>query len=77
MANGDASNSSNKENTIDIKLHYTISENNTWSSTVSAKFGVKTTIQTGIPLIAEGKIEMSAEFLVDIHGEKLNQNHLR
>ncbi|XP_023543607.1 natterin-1-like [Cucurbita pepo subsp. pepo] len=62
MANGDASNNSSKENTIDMKLRYEISESNTWSSTVSAKLGVQTTIQTGIPLIAEGKIEMSAEF---------------
>ncbi|KAG6603270.1 hypothetical protein SDJN03_03879, partial [Cucurbita argyrosperma subsp. sororia] len=62
MANGDASNNSNKENSIDMKLRYTISESNKWCSSVSAKVGVQTSIQTGIPLIAEGKIEMSAEF---------------
>ncbi|KAG6575365.1 hypothetical protein SDJN03_26004, partial [Cucurbita argyrosperma subsp. sororia] len=33
-----------------------------WNSSVSMKLGVKTTIQTGIPFIFEGKVEISAEF---------------
>jgi hypothetical protein len=34
----------------------------TWSSTVSAKLEVKTSLQCGIPLVAEGKIEITTEF---------------
>jgi hypothetical protein len=33
-----------------------------WSSTVSMKLGVKTTLQCGIPFVSEGKIEIKAEF---------------
>lgn len=62
MTNGDATDDSNEANTIDIKLSYTIFQSNTWSSTVSAKLGVKTSIEASIPLIAKGQIEISGEF---------------
>jgi hypothetical protein len=38
-----------------------VSETSSWSNTVGGKIGVKTTFKTGIPFIAEGKVEVSAE----------------
>jgi len=37
-------------------------ETSTWSKTYATKTGVKTTIQTGIPFVFEGKVEVSEEF---------------
>ncbi|PSS21691.1 Natterin-3 like [Actinidia chinensis var. chinensis] len=62
MATGNAINRSQEPNTIDMKLSYTDTRSSTWNTNVSLKLGVKTSFQTGIPLIAEGKVEISAEF---------------
>uniref|UniRef100_A0A5B6Z2I7 Agglutinin domain-containing protein n=1 Tax=Davidia involucrata TaxID=16924 RepID=A0A5B6Z2I7_DAVIN len=62
MANGNAINRTQVPNTVEVKLEYTETKSQTWNASVSLKLGVTTSIQTGIPLIAEGKIEISAEF---------------
>ncbi|GFY94439.1 hypothetical protein Acr_09g0008850 [Actinidia rufa] len=62
MATGNAINRSQEPNTIDMKLSYTDTRSSTWNANISLKLGVKTSVQTGIPLIAEGKVEISAEF---------------
>ena len=61
MANGDATNNTQEPNTVDIKLSYTETKTSTWNASVSVKLGVKTTFQTGVPFIAKGQIEVSAE----------------
>lgn len=38
-----------------------VSETSGWSDSLGAKIGVKTTFSTGIPFVAEGKVEVSAE----------------
>ncbi|XP_021912293.1 uncharacterized protein LOC110826026, partial [Carica papaya] len=62
MANGVAVNKTNQPNEAEIKLTYSDTTSNTWNSSVSLKLGVSTTIKTGIPIIAEGNIEVSTEF---------------
>jgi len=62
IANGEAVNMTQEPRTIDVKLPYTDTKTSTWNSSVSLKLGVKTTLQSGVPLIAEGKIEISGEF---------------
>ncbi|KAF5956867.1 hypothetical protein HYC85_004092 [Camellia sinensis] len=72
LATEDAINRTQEPKTIDVKLSY--SESRTWNSSVSLKLlGVKTTIQTTVPLIsAEGKSELSGEFSGDYQwGESL------
>ncbi|KAA8544866.1 hypothetical protein F0562_019739 [Nyssa sinensis] len=62
MANGTAINRSKEPSTVEVKLQYTQSRSKTWNTSVSLKLGIKTSIQTGVPLIAEGKIEIEGEF---------------
>lgn len=62
MATGEATNMTPEPNTVALTLSYTDTRASTWSSSVSLMLGVKTSITTGIPLIAEGKIEISAQF---------------
>ncbi|KAI7983007.1 hypothetical protein LOK49_LG15G02353 [Camellia lanceoleosa] len=62
MANGDSINRTHEPNTVDIKLSYTETKSTTWNASVSMKLGVKTIIQTGVPFIEDGKIQVSAEF---------------
>jgi hypothetical protein len=45
-----------------LTFTYTSRVETTWSSTVSVKLEVKTTLECGIPLVGEGKIEISTEF---------------
>ncbi|CAI0434849.1 unnamed protein product [Linum tenue] len=61
MATGVASNGTSNPNTAKVKLSYTDTKSSTWSGNVSLKVGVKTTIKTGIPFLAEGHIEISGE----------------
>jgi hypothetical protein len=39
----------------------TVTETSGWSDSLSIKVGVKTSFKTGVPIIAEGKVEVSAE----------------
>ncbi|KAL7241136.1 hypothetical protein ACSBR2_006710 [Camellia fascicularis] len=67
LATEDAINRTQEPKTVDVKLSYSKSKTRAWNSSVSLKLlGVKTTIQTTVPLIiAEGKIELSGEFSGD------------
>jgi hypothetical protein len=47
-----------------LTFTYTSRVETTWSSTVSVKLEVKTTLECGIPLVAEGKIEISTVWVV-------------
>ncbi|GFY94440.1 hypothetical protein Acr_09g0008860 [Actinidia rufa] len=50
------------QHTIDMKLSYTDTKSRTWNSNLSLKVGVETSVQTGIPHLAEGKVTISGEF---------------
>ncbi|KAI8023914.1 hypothetical protein LOK49_LG03G00180 [Camellia lanceoleosa] len=67
LATEDAINRTQEPKTVDVKLSYSESQTCAWNTSVSLKLlGVKTTIQTTVPLIiAEGKIELSGEFSGD------------
>ncbi|XP_052181206.1 uncharacterized protein LOC127794271 [Diospyros lotus] len=63
MATGESENTSEQTNSFVLKLAYVETRTSTWSSSVSLKLGAKTTIEVScIPLIVNGKIEISAEF---------------
>ncbi|XP_068309794.1 uncharacterized protein [Pyrus communis] len=68
MATGDAINRTNEQNTVDMKLSYKEIRSSTWNTSVSFKSGIKTTVETGVPLIAHGQIEVSAEFGPELQG---------
>ncbi|KAA8544859.1 hypothetical protein F0562_019746 [Nyssa sinensis] len=61
MANGDAINQTEGTRVVEVKLQYTEKRSKTWNSSISLKLRVTTSIETGIPLIAQGKI-ISGEF---------------
>lgn len=61
MGSGEASNTTNKENSMDVKVAHVETESSSWNASVSVKLGVKTTLVTKVPFIAEGKVEISAE----------------
>ncbi|KAK4254442.1 hypothetical protein QN277_009826 [Acacia crassicarpa] len=62
MATGVAINRTQEANNAEVKLSYTETKSSTWNASLSLKLGVKTTFKTGIPFIAKGRIEVSAEF---------------
>ncbi|KAM7513911.1 hypothetical protein LguiA_003494 [Lonicera macranthoides] len=62
MATGDAINTTQVQNDVEVKLSYTERKNQTWNASVSLKLGIKTNVNAGIPLIAGGSIEISTEF---------------
>ncbi|KAL5726957.1 hypothetical protein ACHQM5_000198 [Ranunculus cassubicifolius] len=57
----DSSNRTTNSLTSTLNLKTTVSNTTNWSTSVSLKLGIKTTATIGIPLIASGQIEISAE----------------
>ncbi|KAL5726955.1 hypothetical protein ACHQM5_000196 [Ranunculus cassubicifolius] len=57
----DSSNKTTHDLTSTLNLKTTVSDTTNWSTSVSLKLGIKTTATIGIPLIASGQIEISAE----------------
>lgn len=55
-------NRTSEPNKKTLTLKYEETESKTWSSTVSMKIGVMAKFRAGIPIIANGKIEVSTEF---------------
>ncbi|CAI9772399.1 unnamed protein product [Fraxinus pennsylvanica] len=62
VATGNAVNDSDLPNIVDLKLSYVETKTATWNASVSLKLGAKITFETGIPLIIDGKVELSGEF---------------
>ncbi|KAG5547080.1 hypothetical protein RHGRI_012944 [Rhododendron griersonianum] len=62
MVTKTATNDTQESNTATLKFSRKETKSSTWNGSVSFKLGVKTEIQTGIPFIVEGKVEVSAEF---------------
>ncbi|KAL6337935.1 hypothetical protein AAG906_005400 [Vitis piasezkii] len=65
MTIGDAINMTQEPHTQQVKLSYTETKSRTWNGSVSLKLGVQITIESGIPFIADGKLEISFEFSVE------------
>ncbi|KAK4280021.1 hypothetical protein QN277_011705 [Acacia crassicarpa] len=61
VATQESINRTKEPNNTELKLSYTEIKSSTWNSSVSLKLGVNTSIQTGVPFIAEGKIDIAAE----------------
>ncbi|KAF7144055.1 hypothetical protein RHSIM_Rhsim05G0010100 [Rhododendron simsii] len=62
MVTKTATNNTQVSNITTLKLIRKETRETTWKGSVSLKLGVKTNIQTGIPLVVDGKIELSTEF---------------
>ncbi|XP_022723817.1 uncharacterized protein LOC111280668 [Durio zibethinus] len=60
-AKNGASNYSQQSSTLDVKLSYTDTKTSTWKTNFSLKLGAKATFDVNLPLISEGKIELSGE----------------
>ncbi|XVF28222.1 hypothetical protein REPUB_Repub15cG0010900 [Reevesia pubescens] len=61
VARNSASNYTQQSTTLDVKLSYTDAKTSTWKANFSLKLGVKATLDFKLPLIFEGKIELSGE----------------
>ncbi|KAK8571608.1 hypothetical protein V6N13_047274 [Hibiscus sabdariffa] len=61
VARNSASNFTQESSTLDVKLSYTDTKSSTWKTTFSLKLGMKATMDFSLPLIFEGKIEVSGE----------------
>ncbi|KAK8548388.1 hypothetical protein V6N13_054802 [Hibiscus sabdariffa] len=57
-----STNHTEKPSTLDVTLSYTDSKTRSWKNMFSLKLGVKSTMEFQLPLIFEGKLELSAEF---------------
>ncbi|XVF22315.1 hypothetical protein REPUB_Repub12eG0162400 [Reevesia pubescens] len=60
-AKNSASNYTQQSTTLDVKLSYTDTKTSTWKTNFSLKLGAKATLDFNLPLIFEGKIELSGE----------------
>ncbi|XP_034690550.1 cytolytic protein enterolobin-like [Vitis riparia] len=62
MTIGDAINMNQEPHTQQVKLSYTETKSCTWNGSVSSKLGIQITIESGVPFITDGKLEISSEF---------------
>ncbi|KAK8571612.1 hypothetical protein V6N13_047277 [Hibiscus sabdariffa] len=61
VARNSASNYNQDPSALDVKLSYTDTKTSTWKTMFSLKLGMKATMDFSLPLIFEGKIEVSGE----------------
>ncbi|XVF28198.1 hypothetical protein REPUB_Repub15cG0008200 [Reevesia pubescens] len=61
VARNSASNYTKEHSTLDVKLSYTNTKTTNWKANISLKLGMKVTYDIGLPLIFEGKVELSGE----------------
>ncbi|GMI64361.1 hypothetical protein HRI_000105400 [Hibiscus trionum] len=61
VARNTASNHTQQSSTFSVKLSYSEEKTTTWNSSLSLKLGMKATARFRIPLIVNGKIEISSE----------------
>lgn len=62
VTSGTNENSKDGADKVSVKLSYEDTVTTTWKSSISTKFGVKITVETGVPKVSEGEVEISAEF---------------
>ncbi|MBA0585159.1 uncharacterized protein LOC128039700 [Gossypium raimondii] len=72
VAKNSASNFSNEPATLDVKLSYTDIKTTNWKNSFSLKLGTKATMDFNIPLIFEGKVELSGEVQTGIDWGETN-----
>ncbi|XP_022719726.1 uncharacterized protein LOC111277573 [Durio zibethinus] len=61
VAKNSADNYTQQSSTLDVKLSYTDTKTSTWKTMFSLQLGMKTSFDIGLPLIFEGKVELSGE----------------
>ncbi|RZC88690.1 hypothetical protein C5167_029538 [Papaver somniferum] len=66
VASGEVVNRTNADDTVELKLSYADTRAHSWNFSGSLTFGAKYTIKTGVPLICESKIEISASITLGI-----------
>jgi len=57
----DLTNRSSVQQTASQNASFSATETSSWSNTVGAKIGVKTSFSCGVPFLADGKVEVSVE----------------
>ncbi|XP_038875088.1 uncharacterized protein LOC120067616 [Benincasa hispida] len=66
-------NNNSEAQKFSIKLSYEDTTTSTWAANVNGTFGVKMTIDTGVPKVSEGKVEIEAEISEDYTWGKTEQ----
>ncbi|KAH7670230.1 Agglutinin domain-containing protein [Dioscorea alata] len=61
LAKNSAINNTLQTSSLDVKLSYTNTKTSNWKTMLSLKLGMKATVDFSIPLIFDGKIEISGE----------------
>lgn len=61
LAKGIAINKGEHEEKIEVSVTYSKSSSTSWNASVSLSLGVSTTLETGVPFIAEGKVTISTD----------------
>ncbi|KAH7670233.1 Aerolysin-like toxin protein [Dioscorea alata] len=61
VAKNSATNNTQQTSSLDVKLSYTNTRTSNWKTMLSLKLGMKATMDFNLPLIFEGKIELSGE----------------
>ncbi|KAK8477941.1 hypothetical protein V6N11_059501 [Hibiscus sabdariffa] len=61
VASNSASNFTQESSTLDVKLSYTETKTSTWNNMFSLKLGLKDSLSFSLPLIFEGKVQISGE----------------
>jgi len=62
IASQTMTNNSELEQSMTVQINQTLTTKFSWSQKDGVKVGLKTTLKTGIPFLAEGKVEISAEY---------------
>ena len=62
LTSREAVNHGSREDKMTLGLKYTLTKESKWDSSVSMMFGVRTTIEAGVPEVASEKIEIESEF---------------
>ncbi|KAG5538538.1 hypothetical protein RHGRI_019201 [Rhododendron griersonianum] len=76
FASSSAENDKQVSDTKTLGFSHKDSRSSTWNGSVSLKLGVTTNIQTGIPFVAQGTVEVSTEFTGEYQwGETVTTEH--
>lgn len=62
LTSREAVNHGSREDKMTLGLKYTLTKESKWDSSVSMMFGVRTTIEAGVPEVASEKVEIESEF---------------
>ncbi|KAK8585514.1 hypothetical protein V6N13_050493 [Hibiscus sabdariffa] len=65
-----STNHTQQSSTLDVTLSYSDTKTSSWNTMFSLKLGVTSTMEFKLPLIFEGKIEMSGEFQSEVEWGK-------